>query len=57
MNDAEALMHLSKIEAKDRVACEACAGRGYIKQWIEGKPHTAHMGRCEQCSGLRTVKA
>ncbi len=43
--------------APKRVPCEACAGRGYVKEWIEGKPHTAHMGRCEQCSGFGEVKA
>lgn len=40
-----------------RDVCTQCAGRGYVKQWIEGKPHTAHMGRCEQCSGFGKVRA
>jgi len=39
----------------ERVACSQCAGVGQVKQWIEGKPHTAHMGRCEQCSGFGKV--
>ncbi len=39
-----------------RVPCEACAGRGYIAQWIQGKPQFKHMGRCEQCSGFGEVK-
>lgn len=57
MTDTNTLLHLSKIETKERMPCEACAGRGYLKQWIEGKPHTAHMGRCEQCSGFGKVRA
>lgn len=37
--------------------CEVCAGRGYIAQWIQGKPQFKHMGRCEQCSGFGRVKS
>jgi DnaJ-class molecular chaperone len=48
---------MSDQERVPRVACSACAGKGMIKQWIEGKPHTEHMGRCEQCSGFGKVKA
>lgn len=36
--------------------CSQCGGRGYIAQWIQGKPQFKHMGRCEQCSGFGRVK-
>lgn len=38
------------------IDCEQCGGRGYIAQWIVGKPQFKHMGRCEQCSGFGRVK-
>lgn len=39
------------------INCHECHGRGVIKLWSPGKPETAHMGRCEQCSGLGKVTA
>lgn len=42
--------------APSEINCEQCAGRGYIAQWVQGKPQFKHMGRCEQCSGFGRVK-
>jgi DnaJ-class molecular chaperone len=50
------LLKLAPAEARPTVACEACAGVGYIAQWAQGKPQFKHMGRCEQCSGFGRVK-
>jgi len=38
-----------------RVDCSECKGRGLIKLWSPGKPHTICMARCEQCSGFGKV--
>lgn len=47
----------SDIQRISRVSCEECHGRGYVKLYPPGHPERACMARCEQCSGLRTVKA
>jgi hypothetical protein len=34
-----------------------CQNDGVIKVWRPGRPDTAHMVRCEQCSGLLQFRA
>lgn len=53
-----AVMRLQPAEPRtSTVNCCECHGRGVIKLWSPGKPETAHMGRCEQCSGLGRINA
>ena len=38
-------------------ACAQCAGKGLVALHKPGKPHTASMARCEECSGFGRLRA